>query len=133
MRSHIQAWSGWWRRCSNRPCSRWRSRNAPTCCQNSGSPVPLSALKAQGFDVFWPAVEEFHRKRHASGEFDARRKQQALAWMWDIVHARLHADFHHHAAVRNALPQAVRDVTEALVAPSSAARALLNLFEPATR
>ena len=95
--------------------------------------MQMSALKAQGIDAFWSAVEEFHRKRHASGEFDARRKQQALAWMWDIVHARLHADFHHHAAVRNALPQAVRDVTEALVAPSSAARALLNLFEPATR
>ena len=90
-------------------------------------------LKAQGIDAFWAAVEEFHRKRHASGEFAARRRQQALAWMWDIVHARLHADFHHHAAVRAALPQTVRDVTEARVAPSSAARALLNLFEPATR
>ena len=53
--------------------------------------------------------------------------------MWDIVHARLHADFHHHAGVRNALPQTVRDVTEARLAPSAAARALLNLFEPATR
>ena len=95
--------------------------------------MQLSALKAQGIEAFWAAVLEFHRKRHASGEFAARRRQQALAWMWDIVHARLHADFHHHAAVRAALPQTVRDVTEARVAPSSAARALLNLFEPATR
>ena len=95
--------------------------------------MQLSALKAQGIDAFWAAVEAFHRKRHANGEFAARRQQQALAWMWDIVHARLHADFHHHAAVRAALPQTVRDVTEARVAPSSAARALLNLFEPATR
>ena len=95
--------------------------------------MQLSALKAQGIDVFWAHVEEFHRKRHASGEFAARRQQQALAWMWDIVHARLHADFHHHAAVRAAMPQTVRDVTEARIAPSSAARALLNLFEPATR
>ncbi len=95
--------------------------------------MQLSALKAQGIDAFWAHVEEFHRKRHASGELNARRQQQALAWMWDIVHARLHADFHHHAGVRAAMPQTVRDVTEARVAPSSAARALLNLFEPATR
>ena len=95
--------------------------------------MQLSALKAQGIDAFWAAALEFHRKRHASGEFAARRQQQALAWMWDIVHARLHADFHHHDGVRAALPQTVRDVTEARLAPSSAARALLNLFEPATR
>ena len=90
----------------------------------------MSALKGDGVEAFWSSVEEFHRKRRASGEIDARRKQQALAWMWDIVHARLQADFHHNAAVRQALPQTVRDVTEARIAPSSAARALLNLFEP---
>ena len=95
--------------------------------------IQLSALKGQGVDTFWSAVEEFHAKRRASGEFDARRKTQSLAWMWDIVHARLHADFRHHTAVRNALPATVRDVTEARVAPSSAARHLLNLFEQAPR
>jgi LAO/AO transport system kinase len=91
--------------------------------------MQISALKNQGIDAFWASVEEFHRKRRASGEFDARRKQQALAWMWDIVNARLHADFRAHAAVRRALPHTIRDVTEARVAPSSAARALLDLFE----
>jgi LAO/AO transport system kinase len=95
--------------------------------------MQLSALKGQGIDVFWSAVEEFHAKRRASGEFDARRKTQALAWMWDIVHARLHADFRHHPSVRKALPATVRDVTEARVAPSSAARSLLNLFEQEPR
>ena len=95
--------------------------------------MQLSALKGQGIDVFWAAVEEFHRKRRANGEFDARRKQQSLAWMWDIVHARLNADFRHDAAVREALPATLRDVTEARIAPSAAARALLNLFEHSTR
>ena len=93
----------------------------------------LSALKSQGIDTFWGLVEEFHHKRHATGEFAARRKQQALAWMWDIVHARLNADFRQHPVVRHALPQTVRDVTEARVAPSAAARALLSLFENPTR
>jgi LAO/AO transport system kinase len=91
--------------------------------------MQMSALKGEGTDAFWSNVEEFHRKRRASGEFEARREQQALAWMWDIVHARLQADFHDHGAVRAALPQTVRDVTDARIAPSSAARALLNLFE----
>ncbi|HEY9238951.1 MAG TPA: methylmalonyl Co-A mutase-associated GTPase MeaB [Burkholderiaceae bacterium] len=95
--------------------------------------MQLSALKAQGLDAFWAAVEEFHAKRRASGEFDARRKSQALAWMWDIVHARLQADFRHHPLVRGALPATLADVTDARVAPSAAARSLLNLFEHAPR
>jgi LAO/AO transport system kinase len=95
--------------------------------------MQTSALKGHGIDAFWSGVEEFHRKRHASGEFEARRKQQSLAWMWDIVHARLQADFRHHAAVLEALPQTLRDVTDARIAPSSAARALLKLFEQSPR
>jgi LAO/AO transport system kinase len=91
--------------------------------------LTMSALKNDGFETFWSAVEAFHAKRRASGEFAARRQQQALAWMWDIVQARLQADFRHHAAVRDALPQAIRDVTGARIAPSVAARSLLNLFE----
>ncbi|MES2229194.1 MAG: methylmalonyl Co-A mutase-associated GTPase MeaB [Pseudomonadota bacterium] len=91
--------------------------------------LTMSALKGDGFDAFWSAVEAFHARRRASGEFDARRKRQALAWMWDIVHARLQADFRRHAAVRKALPQTLADVTEARVAPSAAARSLLSLFE----
>ncbi|MFT3955865.1 MAG: methylmalonyl Co-A mutase-associated GTPase MeaB [Piscinibacter sp.] len=91
--------------------------------------MQLSALKAQGVDAFWAAVTRFHERRRASGEFDARRRQQSLAWMWDIVHARLRADFDHHPAVRAALPQTLRSVGDARIAPSAAARALLQLFE----
>jgi LAO/AO transport system kinase len=95
--------------------------------------MQISALKAQGVDAFWTQVQDFHARRHESGEFAARRQQQSLAWMWDIVHARLRADFDHHPAVRQALPQTLRDVAEARIAPSAAARALLNLFEPFKR
>jgi LAO/AO transport system kinase len=91
--------------------------------------LTMSALKSDGFDAFWTAVETFHAQRRASGAFAARRREQALAWMWDIIQARLQADFRQHAAVREALPQSIRDVTEARIAPSVAARSLLNLFE----
>jgi LAO/AO transport system kinase len=95
--------------------------------------MKLSALNGEGVDAFWAAVEEFHRLRRASGEFEARRKGQAEAWMWEIVHARLHAEFRHRANVRAALPSMLREVAEARIAPSAAARQLLNLFEQAPR
>ncbi len=91
--------------------------------------LTMSALKNDGFDAFWSAVQAFHEKRRASGAFAARRKEQALAWMWDIVQARLQADFRRHPAVRSALPQTLTDVSTARIAPSVAARSLLTLFE----
>jgi LAO/AO transport system kinase len=91
--------------------------------------MQLSALKAQGIDTFWSQVGRCMTCKRASGEFENRRRSQALAWMWDIVHARLQADFHAHPAVRAALPQTLGDVDAARIAPSAAARALLDLFE----
>ena len=94
--------------------------------------MQMSALKGQGLDTFLAHVDRFHALRRASGELAARRQQQAMAWMWDIVHARLQADFHQHAAVRQALPQVLSDVTQARIAPSSAARKLLATFADRT-
>jgi len=91
--------------------------------------LQLSALKGEGIADFWVAVERIVGERRASGAFEDRRRGQALSWMWDSVHARLLADFHAHPAVRAALPRALKDVSEARVAPSVAARALLDLFE----
>jgi LAO/AO transport system kinase len=94
--------------------------------------LQLSALQGSGLDAFWTAVQTFHRLRRASHEFEQRRTQQALAWMWDLVQARLRSDFDHHPAVRAALPAMLADVQSARLAPSAAARALLQLYDPQT-
>lgn len=91
--------------------------------------LQISALKGDGVAAFWTTVREAEAKRRASGEFDERRRRQSLAWMWDIVNTRLQIDFRQHPAVRGALPQTVADVGGARVAPSTAARTLLDLFE----
>lgn len=88
-----------------------------------------SALTGEGLEAFWSNVQDFRRLRETSGEFAARRRQQALTWMWDQINARLLADFRASAAVRAALPATLEDVAAAKLAPSSAARRLLDLFE----
>lgn len=88
-----------------------------------------SALTGEGLEAFWGQVQSFRELRERSGEFGARRRQQALTWMWDQVHARLLADFHASDAVRSVLPEVLRDVADSRIAPSSAARRLLDLFE----
>ena len=64
----------------------------PACCA-AVQVLQLSALKAQGIDAFWTRSRPRPRARRASGSFEARRQAQRQAWMWDIVHARLRADF----------------------------------------
>ena len=102
---------------------------APSGAHWTAHVIQASALKAEGVAAFWAEVQRFHALRRADGAFDARRREQSLAWMWDIVHARLQADFQQHPAVREALAETLRKVGESRMAPSVAARTLLNLFE----
>jgi LAO/AO transport system kinase len=94
--------------------------------------LQLSALQGTGVDAFWAAVQRFHELREANHQFAQRRKQQAMAWMWDIVHARLRSDFNHHPAVRSALPGMLGAVRAARITPSAAARTLLQIYEQPT-
>ena len=104
--------------------------NAAHATPTLAAPVlKLSALKGDGLPAFWGAVQVLAQRRRDSGAFDARRQAQRQAWLWDIVHARLRADFEQHAAVREALPRLLAEVNAARTAPTVAARALLDLFE----
>lgn len=99
--------------------------------RGSGRPpvMQLSALRGEGIAELWACIERIVGARRESGAFDERRRGQALSWMWDNIRAGLLADFHGHARVREALPKMLEDVGEARVAPSAAARSLLDLFE----
>ena len=90
--------------------------------------LALSALKDQGLDAFWSAVQSTAEARRRSGAFAARRHGQARAWMWDLVHAQLHQAFHTHPDIRLALPATLAGLDAAQEAPSAAARRLLQLF-----
>jgi LAO/AO transport system kinase len=91
--------------------------------------LKVSAIKGDGIEVFWQTVQTEIAQRRAGGAFDARRRAQREAWLWDIVQARLLIDFKQHAAVREALTQTLAHVNASQTAPTVAARALLNLFE----
>jgi len=88
----------------------------------------MSALSRDGIEAFWGHVEAFHRIGRANGDFDARRRRQATAWLWDIVHAGLQSEFRSHPAVREVLEATLADVTAARRAPPAAAHALLERF-----
>ncbi len=91
--------------------------------------LQLSALQGEGIAECWMTIERCLGESRESGEFDRRRRDQALTWMWDHVRARLNEDFRTHPRVQAALPAVLADVSAAKVTPASGARVLLELFE----
>ncbi len=93
--------------------------------------LQFSALKAQGIDRFWDAVQRFRALQTANGRLEDRRRQQALSWMWERIASGLQQAFREHPAVKAQLPQVTQDVAQGRLAASTAARRLLALGQAA--
>lgn len=87
--------------------------------------LTLSALKKDGVADFWNTVQDYRAAMTASGEFEAKRRHQALAWMWEQIDAGLRSRFRNHPGVREALPQLSAAVEAGGTTPSAAALRLL--------
>jgi len=88
--------------------------------------IQLSALLGEGVDRFWDEVEKFKELQTANGQLPARRRNQALAWMWERIEAGLRQNFRHDPAVRGLLPNMLEQVEQGTLASSTAARQLLE-------
>ncbi len=86
----------------------------------------LSALQKTGVQEFWETVCRFRDTMRRTGEFDARRRHQALAWMWELIDTGLRSRFRADAGVRAELPSLQAAVEAGTTSPSAAARRLLG-------
>ena len=91
--------------------------------------IQLSALHGRGVDAFWVEVLRFQRLQTENGRLDARRQQQARAWMWERIDAGLKQRFRAHPAVRAALEDTTQKVLAGALPASTAARRLLAIYE----
>jgi len=89
--------------------------------------LAASALKRQGVDRFWGEIGRFRESMKASGEFEARRRAQAVDWMWEIIEQTLRERFGSNPAVERELPGLTAAVRQGSVAATVAARRLLAL------
>jgi len=86
----------------------------------------LSALQHQGLEEFWETVEKFRTTLSASGEFAAKRRQQAKAWMWELIDAGLRERFRQHPAVLQVLQATEQAVASGQASATAAAYRLLS-------
>lgn len=91
--------------------------------------IEISALHNRGVDGFWLEVSHFQALQTANGRLVARRQSQAGAWMWERIDAGLKQRFREHPQIRARLDETTRRVLGGGLAPSTAARQLLELFD----
>ena len=90
------------------------------------SVMNISALEGKGVPELWEKVLHFQNLQKRNGKFEARRKQQAGAWMWDRIDAGLKNAFRNNTAVQALLPSLIVQVNQGTMAASVAARRLLE-------
>jgi LAO/AO transport system kinase len=110
-------------------CAQWK--NALKMLRTSSPhwlpPVlTVSAAKKEGLDLFWKEVLRFKSTLEASGEFQAKRKAQAVRWMWNLIDAGLRQRFDLHPVVKAELPGLSEAVAEGQMSPTAAAQQLLG-------
>jgi LAO/AO transport system kinase len=86
----------------------------------------LSALKGSGIEDFWGHVLTYQQTQKARGLFIHRRQNQALTWMNERIQAGLQSAFRESPQVQNLWPDLTAQVLSGRLAPSTAARRLLQ-------
>lgn len=90
--------------------------------------VTCSAITADGIAEIWDLVHAHRAHMEANGHFVMRRRQQALAWMRELVAAGLESAFRHDASVSAALPALEAAVADGRTTALAAAGDLLARF-----
>ena len=97
----------------------------------SGWQTPVLSISAQqrsGLDALWEAVLEHRSVMTESGDFEARRREQAGAWLWRLIRDGLENEFRSDQRVAPLLELLEKSVTDQETSPPAAARQLLDTF-----
>jgi LAO/AO transport system kinase len=89
--------------------------------------IRVSALSGQRLTEFWSEIVDFKNIQSANGEWQNRRRNQALKWMQELITSGLQRAFNQNPRVASQLPMLEKDVLEGRLAASTAARQILAL------
>jgi LAO/AO transport system kinase len=89
--------------------------------------VTVSALEMRGMDTIWGIIQDHRAKLGATGEFDAKRREQQLTWFWNVVEDGIKTRFLGRPDVRAALGELEAAVVAGETSPTAAARRVLAL------
>jgi LAO/AO transport system kinase len=88
--------------------------------------LTCSARDGAGLTEVWDALTRHHDRLAASGELAERRRRQQVAWVWELVRARLLEDLRADPAVAALAPEVEQAVLAGTVTPTLAANRILG-------
>ncbi|MCG8685644.1 MAG: methylmalonyl Co-A mutase-associated GTPase MeaB [Desulfobacterales bacterium] len=88
--------------------------------------LACSSVTEGGTKKVWDTVLDHREKFKETGEFDQRRRAQALEWMWTLVDEGLKARFRENKQIKAQIPVVSSQVENEKISPSAAAKALLS-------
>ncbi len=72
--------------------------------------LPCRRCTRKASSISGQQVEKYQAALKPTGEFDAKRQHQALAWMWQLIDSGLRQHFRPHPRVQENLPAFTRSV-----------------------
>ena len=91
--------------------------------------LTCSALESKGIDKIWEAIIDHGTKLTASGEMQAKRKQQSLDWMSFLLDDGLKAWFYNDPKMQKELPVLIQAIEKEEISPTSAADILIGYLK----
>ncbi len=88
--------------------------------------LTCSALNMTGIDAVWNTVMAHRQMLEKTGALEEKRRKQAASWMSFLLETGLKDWFYSLPEVRKMLPELTREVEKGRVAPTAAAKKLLD-------
>ncbi|WP_022850295.1 methylmalonyl Co-A mutase-associated GTPase MeaB [Limisalsivibrio acetivorans] len=89
---------------------------------------PVSSLENRGIEDIWGMLQEFKGVMEESGEFDEKRKSQAVDWMWSLLMDDLKGMFMANKNVQGIFESVQEAVAKGITTPGAASKRLLDAF-----
>ena len=90
--------------------------------------LTYSALTGTGIDTIWQKILDHRTAMNASGEFDARRRDQQVKWMWSMFEQLTMARLRSDASVRAKVKRIETEVAAGRISPALAAEQIAEML-----
>jgi LAO/AO transport system kinase len=91
--------------------------------------LTYSAMTGDGIAALWQKVLDHRTAMRACGDFEMRRRQQQVKWMWTMLEQQLYARLRADPSIRARVRQTEADVANGVLTPAVAAASLARLLD----
>lgn len=95
--------------------------------------LACSALEGTGLDAIWEQILQHRAMMIETGEFETKRSEQALHWMWNMIEDGLLSSLRQNDDIAAKTSELEARVNRGELTPSSAATAVLEAYFQAMR